>query len=280
MADDVELIPDDLDALVTAVTAAFRDQADAHQLLRRIGYPLDRASNFAVDHRYAWTAVVGDLAGGVVETPYRRLITEAYDKRPYNPTFSRLRARYLLASVAHVMVVGASPDGAERVRGDRELKLVQESGLRVSPVLAAAAADLSGIGTVRPDVLHLACHCDGTNLIFETAAGMVEPVAATRVVDLLTTYRKQGGVTLRAVVLNACHSGGIAGLFTSVADTVIAHDGELDDECAAEFAGLLYRQLPGASSIAAAAHLAAAAAALTSTYCADLEQDLVVLPDS
>ena len=87
-------------------------------------------------------------------------------------------------------------------------------------------------------------------------------------------------MTLRAVVLNACHSGGIAGLFTSVADTVVAHDGELDDECAAEFAGRLYRELRGASSIAAAAHLAAAAAALTSTYCADLEQDLVVLPDS
>jgi hypothetical protein len=282
---DIELSPDDMDALADTVTRAFRSPADAERLLRRIGYPSGLTPSFAVDHRYAWNQVFQNLANGVVPSPYRRLLTEALKVFPANPVFSRLGRLPDLSRVAvrHVLVVGASPGDAERVRGDREVREIRDAAdrhgaLMVTPLPAAAATDLREVRTLRPDVLHLACHGDGVDLVFETPEGDSAPVAASRIVGLLAAYRQHDDVRLGAVVLNSCHSAEIAKAFAPVADVVVGHRGELDDECAVAFSGELYRALRDARSFAAAARVAAATAALSSGYCTGLDRDLVVLP--
>lgn len=283
--DDVDLSPDDLNALIDAVTTAFRSPADADRLLRRIEYPAGQAPNFAIDHHYAWNRVLQSLANGVIPNPYRRLITEAVKVFPANPVLRRLE-RLLGESgsvVRHVLVVGASPGDGERVRGDRELREIRDAAerhgaLTVTPLAAAAATDLREIRTLRPDVLHLACHGDGADLVFENPDGTSAPVAATRIIDLLATYRQHDNIHLAAVVLNSCYSAGIARLFSPVANVVIGHRDELDDACAVAFAGELYRALRDARSFGRAARVAAATASLSSDYCTGLDQQLVVLP--
>jgi len=280
---DIELDLDDLDVLIGAITTAFRSPADADRLLRRIGFPADRVPSFAMDHRYAWKQVFDDLASGIVPTPYRRVIEAAAKTFPANPTFRRLREKIaqLANGIRHVVVVAASPTDAERVRGDRELRAIIDAGrssrLTITPMPAAAATDLRELRRLRPDVLHLAGHGNENEFVFESPTGDSAPISANRVVGLLASYRRHDDVRLAAIVLNSCYSAGIARLFAPVADVVVGHRGELDDECAVAFASELYRALRDARSFAAAASVAAATAAVSSPYCTNLEDDLIVL---
>jgi hypothetical protein len=291
---DIALTDDDLDALIQAVSSAFRSPADANQLLLRIGYPRGDAPNFAYDHRNAWNQVFLELGNGVIPSPYRRVLTRALQKFPQNTAFRRLATTYLTdpgpgsaPGVRHVVVVGASPGDAQRVRGDAELRAIRaalrDRGITVTPLSAAAATDLRELRDLKPDVLHLATHGNGADLYFVDSVDgeRTVPVPARQVVDLLATYRHDE-MHLKAVVLNSCHSAGVAQLFTAVTETVIGHRGELDDGCAVQFAKELYTALPGARSFAAAATSAAATAAVSDSdgglYCGDLPANLVVLP--
>ncbi|MGH3937572.1 MAG: effector-associated domain EAD1-containing protein [Pseudonocardiaceae bacterium] len=304
---DIVLSPDDLDDLLTTVPALFRRSADAGTLLRRIGYPAGRIPNFDTDHLAAWDRVFTDLAAGVIETPYRQLIAAALRMFAYNDVLQRLSTRYGVAQpaggtvgsassrqgsqplrpaggsgVRRVLVVGASPEGSERIRGDRELKEIlrsQELGLiSVSVCPAATVLDLEAVATFLPNILHLACHGDGANLIFEDGVGQRRAVRATEVVNLLATYRRRLGVQLSAVVLNSCSSATIAELFLPVAEVVIAHHGPLNDPCAVVFAGELYRALRLTSSLADAARIAAEHVSVAEDLCPSIKDDLVVLP--
>lgn len=304
---DIALSPEDLDDLLTTVPALFRSTADAVTLLRRIGYPANRIPNFDANHLAAWDRVFTDLAAGIIDAPYRRLISVALRTFAYNDVLQRLAARYGLTSptagpvgpaspphgsqpsrpaggpgVRRVLVVGASPEGSERIRGDRELKEIlrsQELGLiSVSVCPAATILDLEAVATFRPDILHLACHGDGAHLVFEDGFGERRAVRATAVVDLLATYRRRLGVQLSAVILNSCHSAAIAELFLPVADVVVAHHGPLDDACAVVFAGELYRTLRLTPSLADAAHIAAEHVSAAEDLCPSIKNDLVVLP--
>lgn len=266
--------PEDLRRVIAT---AFRNPVDAHWLLRRIGYPRELWPNFTVSPREAWDSVFGSLDDGTLDAePFRRMAVVAAGRYPGNAVFRRWAA-----AVRHVLVVGASPDGGEEVRGDRELRaIVRGAGdIRVTGLLAASAQDLTAVGELRPDVLHLVCHGDDTTLLFETDDGEAAEVPAAAVAELLAVYRDQGRIALRGVVLNACLGARIAPLFREVAETVIAHAGELDDACAVAFAGRLYTELGITGSLASAARAAAATAALTSSFCATMPTDLVVLPD-
>ena len=288
---DIILAPDDLDDLITTVTRLFRTQADAAALLRRIGYPAHRLPNFDRDHRAAWDVVFTDLDAGIVAMPYRSVLVNALRVFPHNPVLVRLSATYLSGAsptptparvLRKVLVVGAGPEGSERVRGDRELKWIQRSEapdhLAVRSCPAATVTDLAAVATFQPDVLHLACHGTGTDLIFEDSVGEARTVPAARVVDLLAQYRARLGVRLAAVVLNSCHSADSAELFRPVADTVVAHRGPLADDCAIAFAGELYSVLRLTPSIADAAHLAAEHVLLAEEPpCPAIKANLVVL---
>lgn len=278
---DIGLSGEDLDDLVTTITTLFRKGRDADRLLRRIGYPTERAPNVDFDHIQAWNTIFADLAAGVIDAPYRRLLTAALRVFPHHPTLRRLDAKASKPEVHRVLVVGASPEGTERIRSDRELKQIlasQEHGhIAVSVCPAATVVDLRAVAVSRPHVLHLACHGDGTDLVFEDGFGDRRAVAATQVVSLLATYRQRLGVALSGVVLNSCHSEKIAELFRPVAEVVIAHRGALDDECAIVFAGELYRALRLAPSLADAAHIAAEHVSVGEPLCASTKNDLVVL---
>jgi hypothetical protein len=96
-AEDIELTADDLDDFIIAITAAFRTQAAADQVLRRIGYPQGQAPSFASDPANAWNEVFGGLANGIIAVPYRRLLTAALRVYGSNRVFLDLASRYLAA---------------------------------------------------------------------------------------------------------------------------------------------------------------------------------------
>lgn len=181
-----------------------------------------------------------------------------------------------------VLFVGASPAGEQfdRIRADRELRELQQVAelghLVVAARPAAAVTDLAGLLAERPDLLHLSCHGDGRHLIFEYPDGEPHRIPADRVVAVLRTYRENAGLSLRGIVLQACRSADMAEQFRSVADTVVAWRGDLDDDCAVTFAGRLYRELRDVPSLAAAAKIAALHTTFT-TPCAGAAEALVTL---
>lgn len=114
---DIVLTPEDLDDLIEGITAAFRNQADADSLLRRIGYPLGRAPSFTADHMNAWNEVFGDFEQGVIEMPYRRVLAAALRVYRGNRLFLDLAARYLTPEVAQPAAPTAEPGPNAQVIG-------------------------------------------------------------------------------------------------------------------------------------------------------------------
>jgi hypothetical protein len=205
----------------------------------------------------------------------------ALERRPANEVFagsapSRSRVR-------RVLVVGADPRGQQRLRADRELRAILEAAdlghLRVTSCPAAAVTDLRRLLDDDPtDLLHLACHGDGSNLIFEDAAGQEQPVPAAEVARTLAAYHRHGGVRLHGLVLGSCHGDQVVDLFRGLTPEGVAHTGVLDDDCAVVFAHHLYRDLRTAPGLASAALLAARHTVLEDDLCQSLEDGLVVWP--
>ncbi|MFD7657962.1 CHAT domain-containing protein [Actinosynnema sp. NPDC059797] len=182
-----------------------------------------------------------------------------------------------------VLFIGASPTAAslDRIRADRELRAIREveaqGHFRLFPRTAAQVADLRGIAAERPDLLHLSCHGDGSDLVFERGTGRAHAVPARDVADVLAAYREHAGAALRGIVLQSCHSAEVAELFTPLADAVVAWRGDLPDPVAIAFAGQLYRELRDVPELAGAARLASRITALTHRWGSALD-GLVVLP--
>ena len=222
-----------------------------------------------------WELIGAALTAGLVPSGRRRLIDAAHSRFPANRVFGAA------APVTEILLVGASPQGRERVRADREFREVQaateHTDLKVHSCPAADLTDLRKVLSLRPDVLHLACHGADGVLIFEYASGREHRVSVATVVDVLGTYREHAGARLRGIVLGSCSGADIAGLFTAVADTVVAHDGDLDDDCAVTFAGELYRCLPHVDGLGAAARIAARHVAAVRHACRAMPDALVVL---
>ncbi len=228
----------------------------ARAVLRSAGFPAEHIPAFTgLNALEFWESVGEALEAGVIVSGRRRLLDAAHARFPANPVFSDG------ASLSSVLVVGASPQGLQRVRADRELRAVQDaaqvSGLAVHSCPAADVTDLRRILAVRPDILHFACHCETGELIFEYASGREHRVTADAVTETLRTYRDEAGTRLRGVVLGACSGDVIADAFTAVADTVVAHSGALIDDCAVAFADELYRSLRHAGGLGPAARIAA-----------------------
>jgi hypothetical protein len=286
---EVELDQGDKDLLLRAVRRTYQERPDAVSLLRRIGFPEDDIPPFR-NINDDWQSVFDRLDRGVLEAGYRALVCAFLKDFPWNTVVGPLAERLRIDCAGgpprngwaeSVLVVGANPDGASMIRADREMRGIRTAakplGVLVDVLTAAAFLDLLEIVDQQPDVLHVICHSDGTHLEFAAPGSeLAEIVAAQRVVDLLAAFRDQHGVRLHAVVLNCCQGEGFAERFLHVADVVVAHRGDLDDECAVGFARALYRQARTGSDIGAAAHVAATMAA-TPPFCEMLPTDLVVL---
>jgi hypothetical protein len=221
-----------------------------------------------------WDLINGKIAKGTVEDGRRRVIAAALEPYPYNQVL-------LAAGIAHtwrVLFMGASPDGLRPIRAGSELRLIRQADqtIHVRDVPAPAVTDLRTIRLERPDVLHLACHGCGEQLVFEDGAGGRQTVHAAQVAETLRVYSDELGVRLRGIVLNACRSEPAAELLRPHAEIVVAHRDELLDGHGIAFAGALYLALPGAPTLAAAARIAVRELVLDDPRRRPLEDGLVI----
>ncbi|MBT2510179.1 CHAT domain-containing protein [Streptomyces sp. ISL-98] len=254
----------------------------ARTLLHRAGFPGEHVpSQLGVTPLEFWYTVAAAISAGMVEDGRRQLLVTAGRDFPHNAVFRAVTRERL--PVGHVLVVGAGPHGSERVRADRELRAIQQATaggpIAVDYCPAADVTDLGRVLDVRPDLLHLVCHGEGEQLVFEDPYGDAHRVPARDVAGLLRAYARHAGAELRGLVLASCDSEAVAELFTGVAETVVAHRGPLDDETAVLYARELYGLLERVPALDDAARIAAehVAVALGDGYGEQLKANLVVL---
>lgn len=274
---------------ITELAEVFGAGRPALALLRRAGYPMSFVPAAAETPSPFWEQISENLAKGALPGGRLHIMKEALRQFPGNAVFRiaitvSIAAEPAVGGPLRVLVIGASPAGSERIRPDREAKAIldvaRDGGhFQVELCPAASASDLRQVLTFRPDILHLACHGDGDDLIFEDVDGEEHRVAALHIASTLRLYRELKHVHLRGLVLASCASDGIAGHFTDVAERVVAHRGLLDDDCAVAFADQLYRALEDDSDLGVAARLAAQHVLLTDSTCSAVVTHLVIVPD-
>jgi CHAT domain-containing protein/effector-associated domain 1 (EAD1)-containing protein len=283
---------------ITELAVVFGGGRPARALLRRVGYPMSRMPATADTAALFWEQISESLAQGAFPDGRQQIMKEALRQFPGNAVFriavtvsvviepaaDRPASGSAEGGPLRVLVIGANPAGPERIRPDREARAIlaaRDGGhFQVELCPAASASDLRQVLTFRPDILHLACHGDGDDLIFEDVDGEEHRVSARHVADTLRLYRELKHVRLRGLVLASCASDGIAGYFTDVAERVVAHRGLLDDDCAVAFAGELYRALAGDNDLGVAARLAAQHVLLTDSSYSAVVTHLIVLPEN
>jgi hypothetical protein len=261
---------------LTALAEALPPGTRARAVLRSAGFPLAHLPVASGLSRLEfWQAIDEALESGILESGHRRVLAAAGAVYPAHPVF---RA----TTFASVLVVAATPVDEGLIRPDRELRVIETAVERLPVTVhhcpAADILDLRRILSVRPDILHLICHGRAGELIFEDASGGAHPVPVETLTSLLRTYRAEAGAALTGIVLGSCFGSEIIDTLSEVADFVIAHEGELDDECAIEFAGELYRTLPDVDDLRTAAAVAARHVAVSSDACATMVDALVVRP--
>jgi hypothetical protein len=287
-------------AEIAVLAEAFPPIRTARSLLREAGFPMTEMPGAPETAAGFWEQVSESLANGALPGGRGRILIAASRRFPGQPAFTVAAAHPSVAvadrcvavaddTVAavddkvralRVLVVGASPSGTGRIRPDREARAIEAAGnhLLVRYCPAAAATDLRHALEFQPDILHLACHGRGTDLVFEDTFGAEHAVPARDVAGTLRLYRDLGKVRLRGLVLGSCDSELIAADFAGVAERVVAHSGPLDDECAVVFAGHLYAALAHTADLGAAARLAAQHTLLTDQSCAAPMACMLVLP--
>jgi len=180
-----------------------------------------------------------------------------------------------------VHVFAASPSDRVLLRASAELRAIQTvaryRNITVTLSTATNLLDLQEVLTTRPRILHLSTHGESGCLVFEDALGEAVLVQANDLVGLLSTYRERAGLRLNGLVLNSCDSAAIAEQFRGVADVVVAHRGQLDDECAIAFVQNLYETLSQVPDLASAAWIAAEQVSRAIGSCARTVTNLVVL---
>ncbi|MEY9927460.1 hypothetical protein ABH926_002094 [Catenulispora sp. GP43] len=280
------------DEEITALATAFATGSGAKRLLIRSGFPAEHLPSQTTMTGYQfWSEISEAVASGILDEGRIRILTTALETYPYNPVFKKamaeapagrsrpLRVLVMGAGLGATAATAATATGgpARAIRADQESRLllkVQELGhLEVELLPAATIDDLVFDRARPPDVLHLICHGDRGALVFGNEFGDPRRVPATAIADLIRAY----AVRLRGVVLNACSSGDCAEVFAPLADTVIAHKGAVDDDCARLFAEELYRAMRGSADLAEAAGIAATRLAVGSAQCPELRDGLVVL---
>jgi Effector-associated domain 1 len=277
---------------ITELAGVFPPGRTARALLREAGFPMTHVPGLPESAVALWEQVSEDLANGVLSDGRYRILQAASRRFPDNRLFQvdqavqvsvdGPRSPRTVAQAWRVLLVGASPSDNERIRPDRDAKAITEAGARGHLLLeycpAAAATDLGRVLDFRPDILHLACHGAGDDLIFEDVHGEEHRVPAQAVADTLRLYRDAGRSQLRGLVLASCDGDAVAARFAEVAEAVVAHRGALDDLCAVTFTRHLYAALEHTTDVGAAARIAAQHALLTDESCADVVTGLIVLP--
>ena len=92
---DIAMTQEDLYRLQDVLASIYRNDKEAAGILDRIGFPRGRRPNFVgAKPDDTWAEIFVDLANGVVDSPYRQLLTLAVSVYRANPTLRQLAQRY------------------------------------------------------------------------------------------------------------------------------------------------------------------------------------------
>lgn len=255
-----------------AAFAATFPSVRGEKLLWQVNFPDQAIPSTVLNAGDFWAEVSRALANGALPGGRRRVVAAAHRLYPASDAFAAGRLR-------KVLLVGASPDEDDTVRADRELRELRAAArlghLQVTAVLAAQVSDLRALLRERPDVLHLSTHGDGESLYFESSFGERQRVPVAEVIATLARYRNEDDLKLTGLVMASCRGESAAAAFLDVAESVVAHQGSLDDACAVVFARRLYEELYDTPRLVDAARNAAADIAENGDC--DMRADLITL---
>lgn len=172
-----------------------------------------------------------------------------------------------------ILIVAANPIDTERLRLDREVKLIKERldeaepgrSYRIETEWAVSATELSKyLLKYQPSIVHFSGHGSPTGeIVLESASGKAEAVPARALVSLFDTLKGT-----ETIVLNACYSQEQANALAAVVPQVIGMARGIGDDSALRFAGGFYRGLAFGKDYATAFRLGC------------IEIDLAALPDA
>ncbi len=221
--------------------------------------PAKLPSPYGVDGYEYWNLLNDKIGAGIVPDGRAKLLDMARDRFPANEIFAG--APYLSPVVRRVCVVGAEPSDLSRVRGAREFRAVQKalsgSDVTLTQLPAATISDLGQLARISPDIVHLICHGQGTELVFEDCEGLSHRVEAVDLLRVLGAVLVADRGPLKCLVLSACGSRKAAEILGPCARVLIAHKDSLDHDDAAGFAEFFYAAVREGSRLDAAARSAA-----------------------
>ncbi|NKZ01647.1 effector-associated domain EAD1-containing protein [Nocardiopsis alborubida] len=282
---DAQLTPEEIDQFIRLFPPGQR----ARLVLREAGFPSASVPASADTAGDFWEQVAVELSSGTMEDGRRRVLEAALRRYPHNPVFL---AGYAEPSRAEppvpgegrpfrVLVMSANPRGTERCGVERDARAavdaLRPTGAEIELVLAARSTDLRRVLEFRPRVLHLACHGEGDNLVFEDLHGEAQHVPARDIARALVHYRDASGAGLHGLVLGSCDGEHLAPHLTAAAEVVVAHKGRLDEPCAVAFSEHLYHQFARDDDLGLAAEVASHHVRLTDASCAPVTDGLLVM---
>src|SRR3990172_225096 len=190
--------------------------------------------------------VRGRKAAGL--TALQAVLEEMFPPEP-EPEDAEKEAREKKAAKAPcILILAANPIDTDRLRLDREVKLIKERldeaeagrRYRVEAEWAISPVELSKLLLqYEPSIVHFSGHGSPSGeIVLEGADGKAETVPARALVDLFDTLKGT-----ETVVLNACYSGEQAAALAKVVPQVIGMARSIGDDAALRFAGGFYRGL-------------------------------------
>lgn len=161
-----------------------------------------------------------------------------------------------------VLFLASNPANTERLRIDREARLIRErllatthaAGVHIISRWAVRLDDLlQALLEVQPHIVHFSGH--GTRsqeILLEDSAGVDVPVSASALAGIFGVLKDQ----ISLVVLNACYSQQQAEAINQHIDVTIGMGRYVSDEAAIEFAATLYQAIGFGRSLQTAFDLA------------------------
>jgi len=232
----IRFLPDG-DALVAALPGA--NAAPASLVHETVGILVNRGM---IDADF-WARLV-------TERPRRKADIDKV-REQFEGTYGApaLDVKVTAPQIITVLLVSANPDSTVRLRVDKEFReiIARMRGskfrdrFKFVQVLAARFEDLTtALQEHEPQVLHISSHGEpDDSLIFEGKGDTPQKVSKRQMLKLLTALADE----LRLVVLNACHSFGIAREIPSVIDLAIGMNDQVADQAAIDFAVTFYESL-------------------------------------
>jgi hypothetical protein len=207
---------------VDELARGIRTQRDARQILTRAGLVAPVPDGIDRDPHAYWADIVQRIEfGRYADMTLRDLVVAACAFAPGNALFAELAELFRANQQPgfRVLFLSAGVLAESGLRADEEFRAIEiavaaslaRDGVAVKPAFAVRSGDLSQlVAGFNPHLVHVAGHGDPLEHLY-FADG---PVEGDRFAELIRALGERRGAALRAVLLNACWSNGVAKLLT------------------------------------------------------------------